>query len=182
MRWSGTDTWDTCDVLFWRRIRFWVGSIVPIQNIHFREIGINSGDGWRRRRPHQPFPLSLSCGPLCHSHYLPIIFTLLILNSLQNIFLLVVNCSAGDCAHTASAYSVLRSTSGSACGQLLYTSAFWSKYLHHKSLEISFWVCCKKRFSFMIGFVKCWKEGSEKRLSCLIFEHKGNYHSIYLEG
>ena len=87
MRKSGTDTWDTCDVLPWGRIRFWVGSIVPIQNIHFREIGLNSEDGWRGRRPHQPFPLSLSCGPLCHSHYLPIIFTLLIFNSLQNIFL-----------------------------------------------------------------------------------------------
>ena len=92
-------------------------------------------------------------------------------------FLLVVNSSAGDCADLASAYSTLRSTSGSVRGQLT-TSA----YLHHKSLKISFWVCCKKWFSFIIGFVKCSKEGSEKRLSCLIFEHKGNYHSIYLEG
>ena len=137
--------------------RFWVGSVVPIQNIHFRETGLKSGDGWRGRRPHQPFPLSLSCGPLCHSHYLPIIFTLLILNSLQNIFLLVVNCSAGDCAHTASAYSVLRSTSGSACGQLLYTSAFWSKYLHHKSLEISFWVCCKKKMIIVHDRLCSWQ-------------------------
>ena len=80
---------------------------------------------------------------------IPIIFLLSSLSSslivYKIFFLLVVNCGAGDCAHPASAYSTLRSTSGSACGQLLYTSAFWSKYLHHKSLEISFWVCCKKK-------------------------------------
>ena len=89
---------------------------------------------------------------------IPIIFLLSSLSSslivYKIFFLLVVNCGAGDCAHPASAYSALRSTSGSVCGQLLYTSAFWSKYLHHKSLEISFWVCCKKKWlSFMIGFV-----------------------------
>ena len=179
MKWSGIDSGDTCDVMYRpegerEKILSWFSyadSKYTFQRDWDQEWGWLKGEKTSPAFPSFSPLRSVVSFPLSASFIVCWIF-----------FLLDVNCSAGDCAHLASAYSTLRSTSGSFCGQLLSTSAFCSNYLHHKSLKISFWVGCKKWFSFIIGFVKCSKEGSEKRLSCLIFEHKGNYHSIYLEG
>ena len=176
MKWSGIDSGDTYDVMYRpegerEKILSWFScadSKYTFQRDQAQEWGWLKGE-----KTSPPF---LSFSPLRSVLSFPLSASFI--NIVYKIFfLLVVNSSAGDCADLASAYSTLRSTSGSVRGQLT-TSA----YLHHKSLKISFWVCCKKWFSFIIGFVKCSKEGSEKRLSCLIFEHKGNYHSIYLEG